>query len=212
MLSLSEIFYSIQGESSFSGYPCVFVRLAECNLRCKYCDSKYSYSPEFYLSVKDVVSRVKGFDPANLVEITGGEPLLQDEIYELFAELKKLNFKILLETNGTIDLARVPSYVVKIVDVKCPGSGEQGKFFLNNLQLLNKQDELKFVLSDLNDYFWAKDFIKSHRIQESKVVFSCVLDKISPDVICEEILRDRLAVRFQLQLHKVIWKGDHRGK
>lgn len=212
MLKLSEIFLSIQGESTYAGLPCIFIRLAECNLQCKYCDTTYSYKTKFEKSIEQVLQEIKKYDPVKLVEITGGEPLLQPDIYNLITGLRYHNYKILLETNGTIDLEKVPDHVTKIVDVKCPGSGYKDSFIEKNLHFINPQkDEIKFVLSDKKDYIWAKDFIVQYDIESYKILFSPVVEKLKPALLAKWITEDKLPVRIQLQLHKLIWGKDKRG-
>ncbi|MBW6515108.1 MAG: radical SAM protein [Candidatus Cloacimonetes bacterium] len=208
MIDLSEIFCSIQGESTFAGLPCIFIRLAGCNLRCSYCDTFYSYEKAFSLSTEDIVEKISEFRPINLVEITGGEPLLQTEIYRLFDLLNKQGYKILLETNGSISLEKVPFFVTKIVDVKCPGSGCKDPFLLTNIQFLTLQDELKFVLSNYEDYIFAKEFLAENSISNLPILFSPVPDRLQPHLLANWILKDRLPVRLQLQLHKYIWHGE----
>lgn len=212
MLEISEIFCSIQGESTYAGLPCIFIRSAGCNLRCDYCDTTYSYESEITLSINDIITKVKEYDPVKLVEITGGEPLLQLEVYQLFELLHKNGYTILLETNGSISLKDIPEYVIKIVDVKCPGSGEEKSFLLENLEYLNKEkDEIKFVLSDNFDYNWAKDFVMKYNLKDYEILFSPVSDKLNPQDLAKWIIEDKLPVRMQLQLHKIIWNNDKRG-
>lgn len=202
-IELSEIFFSLQGESTYSGLPCIFIRFAKCNLNCKYCDTKYAFKTSFLLSIKEIISKIKSLSNTKLVEITGGEPLLQSTIYSLFEELDKNNYTILLETNGSKSLQSIPDYVIKIVDVKCPGSGEGDSFIMKNLQFLHKNDELKFVLTDLEDYRFAKNFIFTNNLN-CKILLSTITPGLSPKVISEKILEDQLDVRLQLQLHKYI--------
>ncbi|NQT65604.1 MAG: radical SAM protein [FCB group bacterium] len=212
MLNISEIFCSIQGESTYAGLPCIFIRLAGCNLRCEYCDTTYSHESEINLSIEDILTKVKEYEPVKLIEITGGEPLLQPEVYKLFESLHKNGYNILLETNGSISLKDIPEYVIKIVDVKCPGSGEENSFLLENLEYINKEkDEIKFVLSDNYDYNWAKDFINKYKLFEYEILFSPVSDKLEPQDLAKWIIDDKLPVRLQLQLHKIIWDKDKRG-
>ena len=212
MLNISEIFCSIQGESTYAGLPCIFIRLAGCNLRCNYCDTTYSYESEITLSTNDIITKIQEYDPIKLVEITGGEPLLQTEVFQLFESLYKNGHTILLETNGSISLKDVPEYVIKIVDVKCPGSGEENSFLLENLEYINKEkDEIKFVLSDNFDYNWAKDFLMKYQLSDYKILFSPVSDKLDPQDLAKWITEDKLPVRMQLQLHKIIWDKDKRG-
>jgi len=212
MLNLSEIFFSIQGESTFAGLPCIFIRFAGCNLRCKYCDTKFSYDTEFSLESEEILQKIKTYYPVKLVEITGGEPLLQNEIYDLIESLHKNNFKILLETNGSISMKHVQQYVIKIVDVKCPGSGYEDSFLKENLKYIDsKKDEIKFVLSDRNDFDWAKDFIRKFNLENYKIIYSAVFEKLFPEILAEWILEDKLKIRMQLQMHKYIWGKDKRG-
>ncbi|MCF7793389.1 MAG: radical SAM protein [Candidatus Cloacimonetes bacterium] len=211
-MQLTEIFYSLQGESTFAGLPCIFIRTAGCNLRCKYCDTTYSYQEGYSLSVEQIINEIKKYDPIKLVEVTGGEPLLQDDIYELFDTLHKLGYKILLETNGSVFLNRVQDFVTKIVDVKAPGSGFEDSFLQENLDYLRKdKDQIKFVISDRFDYTWSKNFIENNKLQDHKVLFSLVLSSLQPRQLAEWIIEDKLPVRLQLQLHKYIWEKDQRG-
>lgn len=212
MLNISEIFCSIQGESTYTGLPCIFIRLAGCNLRCDYCDSTYSYKSKITLSFDEIISKIKEFEPVRLIEITGGEPLLQNEVHELIDILEENNFVILLETNGTLLLDKIPKYVTKIVDVKCPGSGEKNSFLMENLEYIDiEKDELKFVLTDNYDYNWAKDFIMKNKLKGYEILLSPVSEKLKPHDLAKWIIDDKLPVRLQLQLHKIIWDKDKRG-
>ena len=209
MINLSEIFYSIQGESSFAGFPCIFIRIAGCNLRCKYCDTVYSYETKFSISVNNILKKIEKYNPIKLIEITGGEPLLQNEIYNLFHILKDNDYKILLETNGSINLKNVPENVIKIVDVKCPSSGYGKSFLKENLNYIDaEKDELKFVISNKEDYLFAVDFIRKNDFQNYKNIFSPVLSELSPKTLANWILVDKCNYRMQLQLHKYIWGND----
>jgi len=212
VLNITEVFCSIQGESTYAGLPCIFIRLAGCNLRCNYCDTTYSYESDINLSHTEIITKIKDYEPVKLVEITGGEPLLQDKVYKLFELLNENGYSTLLETNGSISLNNVPDYVVKIVDVKCPGSGEEKSFLLENLEYIHQEkDEIKFVLTDNFDYNWAKDFVFKYKLNDYKILFSPVSDKIDPQDLAKWILDDKLNVRMQLQLHKIIWDKDKRG-
>ncbi len=212
MLNISEIFCSIQGESTYTGLPCIFIRLAGCNLRCDYCDTTYSYESDIPLSIDDIITTIQEYDPIKLVEITGGEPLLQPEVFQLIELLHKNGNTILLETNGSILLRSVPEFVIKIVDVKCPGSGEENSFLLENLEYINKEkDEIKFVLSDNFDYNWAKDFVMKYNLKDYEILFSPVSEKLEPQDLAKWITEDKLPVRMQLQLHKMIWDKNKRG-
>lgn len=211
-LNISELFYSIQGESTFAGLPCVFIRLAGCNLRCSYCDAKYTYEePAIEKTISEVLA-FAGSYPAALVEITGGEPLLQDSVYDLMQQLLADKRTVLLETNGSISVEKVPQGVIKIIDIKCPDSNMHDPMHLNNLALLNAQDEIKFVLSSRKDYDWAIDIIKKHPLEKNKaILFSPVNGLLDAAQLAEWILADCLPVRLQLQLHKIIWPDQNRG-
>lgn len=219
VLEVSELFYSIQGESSYSGYPCVFIRLGGCNLRCNYCDTSYSYDEESRLiPIGTILDYVEKF-PDSLVEITGGEPLLQENVYSLMDKLLGYRYRVLIETNGSISLDRIPDKVCVIVDVKCPGSGAGDSFLLENLQIIKKRlqndqrsTEVKFVISDRFDYEWAKQFIHQHDLNGCvPIIFSPVISKIEPAQLADMILADQLSVRFQLQLHTILWPDERRG-
>ncbi len=212
MLKIAEIFYSIQGESSYTGFPCIFVRLAGCNLRCLYCDSKYSYEEKYTLSVEDVFQRIKQYLPTKLIEITGGEPLLQPEVYDLISLLISENYTVLLETNGSVLLDKVPSETVIIMDIKCPSSNEANSFERENLTYLKPEtDEIKFVLADRRDYDFALQKIKDYHLDDFKILFSPITTSLAPAKLAEWMLRDHLDHRLQIQLHKVIWGADCSG-
>ena len=212
MLKINEIFLSIQGESTYTGLPCIFIRLSGCNLNCIYCDTGEHEKVNYTLNAKDVVKHLKKFDPIRNLEITGGEPLLQSDIYELITELHKEDYRILLETNGSVDLKNVPSYVKKIVDVKTPGSGHGNSFLLSNLGYLDlSHDNLKFVLSGRDDYEWAKSFIIKNRLSGDNILFSAVYERNILQDLSKWIIDDRLDVRLQLQIHKFIWSSDKKG-
>lgn len=210
-MKITEIFYSLQGESTFAGLPCIFIRTAGCNLRCHYCDTTYSHQEGYSLTIHQILREIQKYDPVKLVEVTGGEPLLQEEVYELFAALNTRDYQILLETNGSLPLNKVPDFVVKIVDVKTPGSGYEDSFLIENLKLIRNKDQLKFVVSDRNDYNWVKAFITEHQLQNQALLLSPVLGSLAPLQLAEWIIRDKLPVRMQLQLHKYIWDKDKRG-
>jgi len=205
---VSEIFFSIQGESIYSGLPCVFIRAHGCNLRCHYCDTGYSKQEILKsedIDSKKILNKINKFPHTHLAEISGGEPLLQSDIYELINLLDEHKFKILLETNGTIDLSQIPNYVCKIVDVKTPSSGYSDSFLITNLNHINPfQDNLKFVLSDFEDYEWMKIFLNKFHLYGHHILVSTAYEKIEPIKIAEKILTDGLNVRFQIQLHKYI--------
>ena len=212
MLTVTEIFHSIQGESTFAGLPCVFVRLTACDLRCAWCDTPYAFTEGRKMTVDDVLAAVEA-TRCPLVEITGGEPLLQDEVYPLMAALLAGGRTVLLETGGHIGLERVPDGVVKIVDVKCPRSGESGRTHWPNLDSLGPRDEVKFVIQDLADYEYARGVVQSRGLgaRGGAVLFSPVHGVLAPRELAAWILADRLPVRVQLQVHKYIWDATARG-
>jgi len=205
-MNITEIFYSIQGESTYTGIPCVFIRTNGCNLRCSYCDTQYSFENGTEMSLQNIVEQVLSYPHTSLVEITGGEPMFQPDIYDLFNLLHKQDFQILLETNGTKDLQHVPDYVCKIIDVKTPSSGYHTVFHQPNLTYFHpEKDNIKFVLSDLDDYLWMKDFMTKNNLSGPSILVSAVIDAIDPHILIAKILEDALDVRFQLQIHKYIW-------
>jgi 7-carboxy-7-deazaguanine synthase len=225
-MQITEIYKSIQGESTYAGVPCVFVRLTGCNLRCSWCDSEYTFTGGRRVSLEEVMREVEGLGAAGLLEITGGEPMLQErEVVPLMQNLLDQGYTVLLETSGERPLERVPKGIIKIVDVKCPDSGEPDTFRMENLQTLASQDEVKFVLSSRADYEFARDFVASHNLSRrvNAVLFSpafakdasggrdasqCLLD---PRELAGWILADRLPVRLGLQLHKFIWDPALKG-
>jgi 7-carboxy-7-deazaguanine synthase len=210
-LKVCEIFYSIQGESTRAGYPCIFIRLAGCNLRCSYCDTAYAQSPGTQYSVEDIIKTV-GRYPCRLVEITGGEPLMQADTPELAAELLRRGYTVLLETNGSLLLDRLDPRCIRIVDVKCPSSGEGGSFNPAVLEALSDHDELKFVISDRSDYEFARDFLQRLAgVTLAAVHFSPVMLRLSAADLSAWILADGLNVRCSPQLHRLIWPDMERG-
>ena len=212
MLTINEIFYSIQGESTRAGLPCVFVRLTACDLRCTWCDTPYAFHEGAKRSVDEVVSEVERHN-CSLVEITGGEPLLQDDVYPLMDRLLERGLTVMLETGGHRPITRVPPAVVKIVDVKCPGSGEAGKNDWANLDRLAPHDELKFVVQDRADYEFARELIGRHHLasRSAAILISPVHGVLDAKALSEWMLEDRLPARLQLQLHKYIWSPTTRG-
>jgi 7-carboxy-7-deazaguanine synthase len=212
MLTVFEIYPSIQGESTHAGRPCVFVRLAACDLRCSWCDTPYAFTGGQRMDVDEVLARVAA-PGIPLVELTGGEPLLQKEAVPLMARLVEAGHEVLLETGGHLSVADVPAAVVRIVDVKCPGSGEASKMHWPNLDLLQRHDEVKFVIRDRADYEYARDVAVRHGLARrvAAVLFSPVHGVQDPQALAAWILEDRLAVRLQLQLHKFIWSPETRG-
>ena len=212
-LKVNEIFYSIQGESTYAGRPCVFVRLAGCNLRCAFCDTKYAYDEGELTEIDDIFDQVSSYQ-CPLVEITGGEPLIQSETPLLIHGLIEYGYKVLLETNGTKDISHVDEGCVKIVDVKCPSSGMSDMNDPENLNRLSHGDELKFVIGNREDYDYAKKILnfadlKSH--EGNLVSFSPTFGEMEPGTLAKWILEDHLDVRLQIQLHKYIWDPDQRG-
>ena len=223
---LIEVYKSVQGESSFAGLPCIFVRLAGCNLRCSWCDSEYTFTGGYKMSVDEVVDEVRNLAPVKLVEITGGEPMLQEkELVPFMERMLADGYEVLMETSGERPLAMVPAQVHKIVDVKCPASGEGETFRLENLDALTPVDEVKFVIADRQDYEFARNFVRQHELEGrvQDVLFSpafrkdaaperdvrnCLLD---PRELVEWILADGLNVRLGLQIHKFIWEPMTKG-
>jgi len=212
MLTVNEIFHSIQGESTRAGDRCVFVRLTGCDLRCSWCDTPYAFHEGRKMSVDEVLSAVEGYG-CPLVEITGGEPLLQEEVYDLMDRLLAAGHTVMLETGGHRPIDRVPKRVVKIVDVKCPGSGEAGRNDWANLDRLAPHDEIKFVLADRGDYEFARDLVLRLDLtsRAAAILLSPVHGTLDPKTLSEWVIADRLPVRVQLQLHKLIWTPETRG-
>jgi len=212
-LKVNEIFYSIQGESSYSGQPCVFVRLTGCNLRCSYCDTPYAYTEGETLEIDDIVGRVTAYQ-CRLVEVTGGEPLMQTETPDLIHRLLAKGFETLMETNGSQDISRVDDRCVKIVDIKCPFSGQTRHNDLTNLLRLTGRDEVKFVISDRDDYEYAKQILSltdPDLCRKNPVHFSPAFGRMAPETLAAWILEDHLDVRLHLQVHKIIWPLGQRG-
>jgi 7-carboxy-7-deazaguanine synthase len=210
MLRITEIFFSIQGESSHAGRPCVFVRLTGCNLRCTWCDSEYTFTGGERMSLEDVIARVKSYG-CNLVEITGGEPLAQTAVFELIHRLCEDGFEVLIETSGSIDTTPVDARAKVILDIKCPASGEVEKNRWQNLDQLRAHDEIKFVIGDRADYEFAKDVIERHHLERWTILLSPVWNRMEMKSLAEWMLADRLPARFQTQLHKHIWGADVHG-
>jgi len=226
-MQIIEIYKSLQGESSYTGLPCVFVRLAGCNLRCTWCDSEYTFTGGGRMALEEIEAEVRRLSPdGGLVEITGGEPLLQErEAVPLMERMLNAGYTVLLESSGERPLERVPSRVVKIVDVKCPDSGEGGKFRVENLDSLVPHDEVKFVIASRRDYEFARDFIQEHDLSArvASVILSPAFRKdaagsrdashclVDPQDLAEWMLADRLKVRLGLQVHKFIWEPSLKG-
>ncbi len=210
-LRVNEIFYSIQGESTYTGRPCVFVRLTACNLRCRWCDTEYAFYEGEGLTIEQVLERVRDYK-CPLVEITGGEPLLQEEVHPLIDRLLLEGYEVLIETGGSLDVGRLDPRVVKILDLKAPGSGMERHNNLDNLRYLDRKDQVKFVVADRRDYEWAKRMMAEHALAEKvQVLFSPVFGELHPREVAEWILADRLQARLQIQLHKYLWDPDQRG-
>jgi len=211
VITVNEIFYSIQGESTFAGLPCVFIRLTGCNLRCSYCDTPYAYEDGKEMAIQEIADRVHAFG-CKLVEITGGEPLLQEETPILADTLVGQGCQVLVETNGTQNIRRFSDSVFCIMDIKCPGSGDMEKTDWENVNRLNPHDEVKFVLTDLSDYEWARDMVRQHDLsQKCTVHFSPVPGKLDERELAENILKDILPVHLHLPLHKKLWPEAVRG-
>jgi 7-carboxy-7-deazaguanine synthase len=212
VLTINEIFHSVQGESTYAGRPCVFVRLTACDLRCSWCDTPYAFVEGRKRPLEDVLAAVDAFE-CPLVEVTGGEPLLQEEVYALMQALVDRGRTVLLETGGHRSIERVPPQVTTILDIKCPGSGEAHRNDWSNLDRLRPHDEVKFVIKDRADYDYARATLQRHRLDSraAAVHFSPVHGELSSRTLSEWVLADRLQVRVQLQLHKFIWDPDTRG-
>ena len=212
MVTINEIFYSVQGESTYAGRPCVFVRLTACDLRCSWCDTPYAFHEGGKRPLEAVLAEVDRFD-CPLVEVTGGEPLLQEGVYPLMEQLLARGKTVLLETGGHRSTARVPADVVTILDVKCPGSNEAARMDWSNLDRLRPHDEVKFVIRDRADYEYARGVIARHDLDRRAAALhmSPVHGVLEPRTLSEWVLADRLPVRVQLQLHKYIWDPSTRG-
>ena len=210
MLKINEIFYSIQGESSKSGLPCIFVRLTYCNLRCSYCDSEYSFYEGEDMSINQILKKIKNYN-CNLIEITGGEPLLQKECIDLMNKLIENKYDVMLETGGSLPIQDVPKEVIKIIDFKCPSSNMHQKNKWSIIEDLQSHDEIKFVIGNAEDYDWAKKQIKKYNLYNNNILFSPVHDVLDPKILSEWVLNDSMKVRIQLQLHKYIWDPETKG-
>ncbi|HZO80920.1 MAG TPA: radical SAM protein [Candidatus Binataceae bacterium] len=211
-LRVNEIFFSIQGESTWAGRPCAFLRLTGCNLRCVWCDTEYAFYEGRTMTVEEAAARLLEYG-CELVEITGGEPLLQPGVYPLVARLLASGRTVLIETSGASDVSRLDPRVVKVMDLKCPGSGESARNLWRNLEYLTPRDEVKFVIADRADYEWARGVIGEHRLaaRVNAVLMGCVFGRLDPARLAGWILADRLPVRMQLQMHKHIWPPQARG-
>ena len=210
-LKINEIYYSVQGESTHAGRPCIFIRLTYCNLRCSYCDTEYAFYDGKDMEITYIMSEIKRWD-CNLVEVTGGEPLFQDECIDLLNELVNSNYEVMLETGGSLSISDVPKKVVKIVDFKCPSSGMVKKNLWSIADDLQAHDEVKFVIGNREDFDWAKDRITEYSMDKiCTLLFSPTFGEINPQQIVEWILAENLPVRMQLQMHKMIWSPEEKG-
>ncbi len=210
-LYISEIFKSVQGESSFSGMPCIFIRLAGCNLRCRYCDTRYAQELGEQISLGQILTLVASYS-CRLVEITGGEPLIQRNTPDLAIGLMKKGYRVLVETNGSQDISVLPEGAVRIMDIKCPSSGESDQMLWGNLETLTQDDEIKFVISDRRDYEWARHIMMEQLFDSAaQILFSTVFGQLHPRSLVKWMLDDNIQARFQLQIHKYIWPPDTQG-
>jgi 7-carboxy-7-deazaguanine synthase len=210
-LRINEIFHSLQGEADAVGYPTVFVRLTGCPLRCRYCDTEYAFHAGDWFDLDAIVEKVSGYATQHVC-VTGGEPLAQPNCLKLLERLCDAGFQVSLETSGAMDIAAVDERVSRVVDVKTPGSTEAARNRTENFDLLTLRDQLKFVICSREDYDWSKAFLQEHGLPERcRILFSPSYNQVSPTALAEWILADRLPVRFQLQLHKILW-GDVPGK
>jgi len=211
ILRINEIYHSIQGESSFTGLPCIFIRLTYCNLRCSYCDSEYTFHNGDDMTINQILNKINKYS-CKLVEVTGGEPLFQEGCIELLQKLVDLDYKVLLETSGSLTIKNVPKKVINIIDFKCPSSNMRKKNLWDNINYLKANDEVKFVIGNREDYDWAKKKIQKYNLTKiCKVLMSPTYNEIEPQIITEWILEDNLNIRFQIQLHKKIWPEEERG-
>jgi len=210
-LVVNEIFHSIQGESSHMGRPCVFVRLTYCNLRCTYCDTEYAFYEGVEMSIDEILQRVGSFG-CKLVEVTGGEPLMQEGVHEFMNVLSNRGYETLLETGGSLDIGAVDQRVKRIVDFKCPSSGMVKKNLWSNVNALRSSDEVKFVIGNRDDFDWSVEMIRRHEIdRRCPILMSVIFDVLPPVELAEWILESKVNVRFQLQMHKFIWEPATRG-
>lgn len=204
-LRITEIFYSLQGESNTVGLPTVFIRLTGCPLRCGYCDTAYAFTGGEKQTLADIINQVAVYNTP-YVTVTGGEPLAQAACLELMVQLVELGYTVSLETSGALDVSKVDARVVKVMDLKTPSSGELSKNLYSNIQYLNQQDQVKFVIGNDEDYQWSKTAITTYQLQgRCGLLFSPVMGQQNPTELADKILRDQLGVRFQIQLHKLLW-------
>jgi 7-carboxy-7-deazaguanine synthase len=211
MLKVNEIYYSVQGESTYAGLPCVFIRLTYCNLRCTYCDTEYAFYEGKEMSLEEILTQVKAYK-CRLVEVTGGEPLVQEESKVLMKALCDEGYTVLLETGGSLPVGDIDNRVVIIMDLKTPSSGMMKKNLYENIEHLKSNDEVKFVIGSREDYEWSVEMIRKYELDKKcTVLFSTVFDKLNPRELVEWILEDKLNARFQLQMHKFIWEPNTKG-
>lgn len=207
-LRITEIFYSLQGESSLVGLPTIFIRLTGCPLRCDYCDTAYAFSGGEWMSVSDILQQISQYN-TKTVCVTGGEPLAQRSCANFLMQLCDSGYRVSIETSGSIDISQLDSRVIRVMDIKTPGSGEASKNRYENIQYLQQKDEVKFVLCNRDDYDWSKEIINQHKLSEkTQILFSPVHDGVSPGDLADWIISDQLNVRFQFQLHKFLWNNE----
>ena len=210
-IKINEIYYSVQGESTHAGLPCIFIRLTYCNLRCSYCDTEYAFYDGEDMEIIEIMEKIQKWE-CKLVEVTGGEPLFQDKCIDLLNELVNQNYEVMLETGGSLSISDVPNEVIKIVDFKCPSSGMEKKNLWPIVDNLQPHDEVKFVLGNREDFDWAKDRITEYSLDKiCTVLFSPTFGEMDPQQIVEWILAENLPVRMQMQMHKMIWNPDKQG-
>ena len=210
-LKINEIFHSIQGESSYTGLPCIFIRLTYCNLRCSYCDTEYAFYEGSDMTIKEILNKIGKYQ-TNLVMVTGGEPLIQKGCIDLMNQLLKKKYDVMIETSGSLSLNKVPKDVIKIVDFKCPTSNMMDKNDWTIIKDINQTDEIKFVIGNREDYDWSKEMIKNYNLNKiCPILFSPVYDNIDIQDLSQWILEDGIKVRLQIQLHKHIWDADAKG-
>jgi len=211
MLKVNEIYHSIQGESSKSGLHCVFIRLTYCNLRCAYCDTEYAFYEGEDKSIEEIINEVKKYN-CKLVEVTGGEPLVQKECLDLMKKLCDEGFDVMLETGGSLSIKDIDERVMVVMDLKCPSSKMEKKNLYENINFLKPEDELKFVIGNREDYDWSKEIISRYDLLDKcEILFSAVFDELEPVTLVNWIIEDKLDVRFQLQMHKYIWQPETKG-
>lgn len=207
-LKVNEIFYSIQGESTYAGLPCIFIRLTYCNLRCSWCDSEYTFNNGIDMSINEIIQEIKIYN-CNLVEVTGGEPLFQEGCIELLSSLENEGFKILLETGGSLSVKDVPLSVIKVIDFKCPGSGMDKKNLWSIINEINPTDELKFVIKNRSDFEWAELKVVEYYLDKTNIViFSPVFSELKYEQLAEWVKESKLNIRMQIQMHKHIWSPN----